>query len=571
MSAAFKLEDYINNVSKSNPIIEYYTKIKQGEIIVSKKVERVYRHIIEDIILNPDSEWEYDEEKANHAIEFIERFTKHSKGAMGGKPFILELWQKALVAAMFGIVHKLDGTRKYQEVVLIVARKNGKSTLAAAIGLYLQLADGELGPEIYAVATKKDQAKIIWLEAKRMAQKSPSLAKRTRRLVAEIVSDYNDGVFKPLGRDSDTLDGLNVHGALFDEVHAWKDMNLYDVVIDGMSSRDNPLAFITTTAGTVRESVYDRLYDECELVINGYDDPDGYKNERLLPIIYELDNRSEWMDERKWPKANPGLGTIKNYESLKLKVDKAKANPRLVKNLLTKDFNMPETTGEAWLTFEQLDNKATFDLTELKPRYGIGGVDLSATTDLTCATVIFMVPNDERIYVEQMYWIPEELMDKRVHEDKVPYDIWKEKGYLRTSQGNKVHYRDVTEWFLEVQREKDIYLPWIGYDAWSATYFVEEMKNHFGEEALEPVHQGFKTLSSPMKSLGADLEQKRIVYNNNPILKWCLSNVSYKEDENGNIKPIKGTNPRKRIDGFASLLDAYVVLERHLEEYKSMI
>jgi len=472
---------------------------------------------------------------------------------------------------MFGIVHKLDGTRKYQEVILIIARKNGKSTLASAIGLYLLLADGELGPEIYAVATKKDQAKIIWLEAKRMAQKSPTLAKRTRRLVAEIVSDFNDGVFRPLGRDSDTLDGLNVHGALFDEVHAWKDMNLYDVVIDGMSSRDNPLAFITTTAGTVRESVYDRLYDECEMVINGYDDPDGYKNERLLPIIYELDNRSEWMDEQNWKKANPGLETIKNYDSLKLKVDKAKANPRLVKNLLTKDFNVPETTGEAWLTFEQLDNKATFDLTELKPRYGIGGVDLSATTDLTCATVIFMVPGDDKIYVEQMYWLPEDLLDKRVHEDKVPYDIWKEKGYLRTSQGNKIHYRDVTEWFLEVQQEKDIYLPWVGYDAWSATYFVEEMKSHFGDEALETVYQGKKTLSSPMKSLGADLENNRIVYNNNPILTWCLSNVSYDEDKNGNIQPVKGTNPRKRIDGFASLLDAYVVLERHLEEYKSMI
>lgn len=569
MSSARKL-NYIN-ILDTNPIIEYYNKIKSGEEVVSKKVERVYRHIVEDIILNPDSEWEYDAEKANHAIEFIQRFTKHSKGSMGGKPFILELWQKALVATMFGIVHKVDGTRKYQEVILIVARKNGKSTLAAAIGLYMQLADGELGPEVYAVATKKDQAKIIWLEAKRMARKSPSLAKRVRTLVAEIVSDFNDGVFKPLGRDSDTLDGLNVHGALFDEVHAWKDMNLYDVVMDGMSSRENPLAFITTTAGTVRESVYDRLYDECELVINGYDDPQGYKNERLLPIIYELDKRSEWMDEKAWKKANPGLGTIKNYDSLKLKVDKAKANPRLVKNLLTKDFNVPETTGEAWLTFEQLDNKETFDLTELKPRYGIGGVDLSATTDLTCATVIFMVPGDEKIYVEQMYWLPEDLLDKRVHEDKVPYDIWKEKGYLRTSQGNKVHYRDVTEWFLEVQQDKDIYLPWTGYDAWSATYFIEEMKNHFGEEAMEPVHQGKKTLSSPMKSLGADLENKRIVYNDNPILKWCLSNVSYEEDKNGNIQPIKGTNPRKRIDGFASLLNAYVVLERHLEEYKSMI
>lgn len=559
------------NVLAYNPIIEYWNKIDSGEEVVSQKVRKVYKHLVKDIIDNPSSEWEYDADKANHAIEFIERFCKHSKGAMGGKPFILELWQKALVAATFGIIHKIEGTRKYQEVVLIVARKNGKSTLAAAIALYLQVADGELGPEIYAVATKKDQAKIIWLEAKRMVQKSPVLRKRIRTLVSELVSDFNDGVFKPLGKDSDTIDGLNVHGATMDEVHAWTDMNMYDVVVDGISARDNPLIFITSTAGVVRESVFDRLYDECELVVNGYDDPEGYRNERLLPIIYELDERKEWTNPKAWKKANPGLGTIKKLDALEQKVNKAKANPRLVKNLVCKDFNIPETTGEAWLTFEQLNNKDKFDIEKLKPRYGVGGVDLSSTTDLTCASVIFMLPNDERIYVEQMYWLPEELLEKRVHEDNIPYDLWKRQGYLRTSQGNKVHYRDVTKWFIEMQNEKDIYIPWVGYDSWSATYFVEEMKNHFGEESMEPVIQGKKTLSSPMKSLGADLENKRIIYNNNPILKWCLSNVSYDEDKNGNIQPIKGTNQKKRIDGFASLLDAYVVLERHLEEYKSMI
>src|SRR5699024_669400 len=398
-------------------------------------------------------------------------------------------------------------------------------------------------------ATKKDQAKIIWLESKRMVQKSPVLRKYVRPLTAEIISDFNDGVFKPLGRDSDTLDGLNVHGALFDEVHAWKDMNLFDVVVDGTTARDNPLIFITSTAGTVREAVYDRLYDECGNVINGYDDDNGYTNERMLPIIYELDKREEWQEEKHWYKANPGLGTIKKLDALEQKVNKAKATPRLVKNLVTKDFNVPETSGEAWLTFEQLNNIEKFDITELKPRYGIGGVDLSSTTDLTCATIIFMKEGSTNIYVEQMYWLPEELLDKRETEDKIPYSMWKEKGYLRTSQGNKIHYRDVTEWFVEMQQEKDIYLPWIGYDHWSATYFVEEMKNHFGDEAMEAVQQGYKSLSSPMKSLGADLEADRIIYNNNPILKWCLSNVSYEEDKNGNIRPIKGNNPRKRIDG----------------------
>ena len=398
-----------------DPITEYWTWIhanKQNKKRTSIKVRKVYDELVR-IMRDPDSEWEYDPAKANHALEFVENFCRHSKGRMGGQPFILELWQKALVAATFGIVHKISGLRKYQEVVLIVARKNGKSTLAAAIGLYLQIADNEPGAEIYACATKRDQAKIIWLEAKRMVKKSPTLSSRMKTLVAEINSDYNDSFFKPLGRDSDTLDGLNVHGALLDEIHAWTDQNLYDVIVDGTSSREQPLIFVTTTAGTVREQVFDTKYDECELVINGYGDPDGFKNERLLPIIYELDNRKDWTKEECWYQANPGLGTIKVRDQLENKVNKAKANPKLVKNLLCKDFNIRETNSEAWLTFEQLNNTATFDIAKLKPRYCIAGIDLSSTTDLTCATIIFRVQNDPVLYVEQMYWLPADRLEQR--------------------------------------------------------------------------------------------------------------------------------------------------------------
>ena len=553
-----------------NPIIEYWNWIKRNRRRVSTKVYKVYKELVR-IITDENSEWEYDPKKAKHAIEFIENYCRHSKGKMGGKPFILELWQKALIAATFGIVHKIDGTRKYQEVMLMVGRKNGKSTLAAAIGLYLQIADGEPGAEVYACATKKDQAKIIWLEAKRMVRKSPALRKRMKTLVAEINSDFNDSFFKPLGRDSDSLDGLNVHGALLDEIHAWTDQNLYDVIVDGTSSREQPLVFITTTAGTVRESVFDIKYDEAERVINGYEDPKGYKNERFLPIIYELDNRKDWQDEDCWYQANPGLGTIKQIEQLRNKVNKAKANSLLVKNLLCKDFNVRETTTEAWLTFEQLNNPATYDLEKLKPRYGIGGSDLSSTTDLTCGTVIFMVPGDDTIYVLQMYWLPEELLEKRTLEDKIPYDKWKDMGLLRTIPGNKIHYKHVTEWFLEVQNEYDIYIPWHGYDSWSAEYYVEEMKSYFGKEGMEPVIQGKKTLSGPMKRLGRDLEAKRINYNNSPVLKWNLSNVAVETDKNGNIQPVKTSNQRRRIDGFASLLNAYVVLERHYEDYINLI
>jgi len=560
-------------MNAENPIKEYWDWLNESKINkarTSDKVYQVYKEL-NRLMKDTKSEWEYDSDKAMHAINFIENFCKHSKGAMGGKPFIMELWQKALMAATFGIVHKIDETRKFQEVVLIVARKNGKSTLAAAVGLYLQVADGEPGSEVYAAATKRDQAKIIWLEAKRMVKKSPALLKRIKPLVAELVSEYNESSFKPLGSDSDTLDGLNVHGALLDEIHAWKDKNLYDVIVDGTSSREQPLIFITTTAGSVREGTYDIKYDECEQVINGYNDANGYKNERLLPIIYELNNRKDWVKEEAWYQANPGLETIKKKDQLANKVEKAKKNPLLVKNLLTKDFNIRETTSEAWLTFEQLNNTSTFELEKLEPRYGIGGADLSSTTDLTNATVLFMIRGDPTIYTLQMYWLPEDLLEQRAKEDKIPYDIWRDMGLLRTTPGNKVHHKFVTQWFLEVQNEMDIYIPWVGYDSWSATYWVEEMKDNFGKDSMEPVIQGKRTLSGPMHSLGADLAANKINYNNHPILKWCLSNTSVDIDKNGNIQPSKGKNQRKRIDGLAGLLNAYVTLERHYEDYNNLI
>lgn len=553
-----------------NPILEYWYKIKNKQEIVSDKVRRVYKKLVTDIG-STKSEWEYNANRANHAIEFVENFCKHSKGKMGGKPFLLELWQKAMTAALFGFVHKIDGIRKYREFMLIVARKNGKSAWGSAIALYLMVADNEPGPEIVSAATKKDQAKIIWSEAKRMVKKSPILSKRIRTLVAEMISDFNDGSFKPLSSDSNTLDGLNVHCSLIDELHAIEDKNLYDVIVDGMTAREQPISIITTTAGTVREGIFDIKYEEAERIINSYDDPDVRTDERVLPIIYELDKREEWTEESCWRKANPGLGTIKNLDQLRSKVEKAKENPMLVKNLLTKDFNIRETSTEAWLTFEQLNNVAKFDISVLKPSYGIGGCDLSSTTDLTAAKVIFMVPDDPHIYVKQMYWLPEDLLEQRSKEDDIPYDLWHEQELLRTTPGNSVHYKYVTQWFLEIRDELGIYLPWIGYDRWSANYWVEEMEGYFGKEAMVPVAQGKQTLSSPMKLLGADLESKLVNYNNNPIDKWCLSNTAIDIDKNLNIQPNKTKNQRRRIDGTAALLNAYVILQEKRNDYLNMI
>ena len=553
-----------------NPILEYWEQIKSGKEVVSEKVRRTYQKVVADLTDNT-SEYYYSPKRANHVIEFIENYCKHSKGKEGGKPVILELWEKALLATVFGFID-ITGCRKYREAVLIVGKKNGKSLIASAVGLYLLVGDNEPGPEVYAVATKRDQAKIIWSEAKRMVKKSPALRKRIKPLVAELVSDFNDGTYKPLASDSDTLDGLNVHGVLMDEIHQWKQGKaLYDIMADGTTAREQPLVFITSTAGTIREDIYDQKYEEAERVINGYFDENGYKDEHFIAFIYELDNRKEWTDPACWKKANPGLGTIKSLEQLAAKVRKAQANPALVKNLVCKEFNIRETSSEAWLPFEVLNNTATFDLKELKPRYGIGGADLSSTTDLTAAVVIFMVPGDNHIYVLPMFWLAEDLLEQRVREDKIPYDLWIEQGLVRTCPGNKVHAKYVTEWFLEVQNELDIYIPWVGYDSWSATYWVEEMRGIFGKESMVPVIQGKKTLSGPMKQLGADLESKLVVYNNNPVTKWCLANTAKEEDKNGNIQPVKTSKRTKRIDGMAAMLDAYVVLQDRMDEYQSLI
>lgn len=552
-----------------NPILEYWEEIEKGNINAGDKIRRTYKKVVKDI--KYPGEYFYSPKRGNHILEFAENFCRHSKGKCGGKRVKLELWEKAHLATVFGFID-IEGNRKYRESILIVGKKNGKSLLASIVGLYMLTADGEMGPEVYAVATKKDQSKIIWLESKRMVRKSPALSKRVRSLVAELDTDFNDGVFKPLASDSDTLDGLNIHCVLMDEIHQWKQGKaLYDIMADGVSAREQPLVYITSTAGTIREDIYDQKYDEAEMVINGYDDPEGYKDEHLIAFIYEIDNRKEWTDESCWEKANPGLGTIKNKQTLKDKVEKAKKNPLLVKNLLCKEFNIRETSSEAWLTFEQANNTETFSVEDLKPRYGVGGVDLSSTTDLTAAKVLFKIPESEKIYTLSMYWIPEDLVEKRITEDKIPYDIWIEKGYVRTCKGNKISYKDVKAWFVEIQEKYDIYINMIGYDSWSAAYFVEDMQEYFGKAAMIPIIQGKKTLSQPMKNLGADLENNLIVYNNNPVDKWCLCNTAVDIDRNDNIQPIKTSKPRRRIDGTAALLDAYVVLQNNYNEYMSLI
>jgi len=552
----------------NNPITEYFEKINSGEITACEKVKTVYRRLSEDI--QTDSDYFYDEKRANYAVDFIEKFCKHSKGEWANKPVILELWQKALICATFGVINKKTNRRRFKEVLFIVGKKNGKSLLASAISLYMMIADGEGGAECYSVATKREQARIIWQEAERMVKKSPALRKRVKCLTSKLVFDKTNSFFKTLSSDSNTEDGLNIFCGTLDEIHAWKGVELYNIVANGVSARREPLIFITSTAGFERESIFDLKYDEASRVLNGYFDKNGYKDDAMLPVIYELDNRSEWSDPACWIKANPNLGVSKSYDYLIRETNRAKEDSINLKNVLTKEFNIRETSTEVWLNFEDIDNQEKFDITELKPDYAFGGTDLSSTTDLTSACLLFKLPNSNKFYLKSMYWLPSELLEKRANDDKVPYDIWYRQGWLRISNGNKVDYDDVVDWYVEMQNDYGVYLYKHGYDSWSSTAFIKKMNDSFGEIS-EPVIQGKKTLSEPMKMLGADLKSKLINYDNNPITKWCFTNVRADVDKNDNIQPAKTSNERRRIDGFASCLNAYVQYTRDKDDYLNLI
>jgi phage terminase large subunit-like protein len=557
-----------------NHIYEYRNKIERGEIVTSKRIIQQYDKLVKMLDgsffievpqmdgTSEQREFVFSQEHAARPIRFIESFVKQSLGAMG-QPVHLELFQKAKYEAVYGFVDKESGLRLCNEVHTFESRKNGKTFESSAIGLHMQVGDGEGGPQVVCLATKKDQSRILFNEAVRMVTQSPDLCRVIRKRKTDMYSAFNFGTFEPLASDSNSLDGLNPHCAIIDELHAIKDRNLYDVVKQAMYARRQPLLSIITTAGFIRESIYDSLYDEDCAILDGID---GFYNPRLMTFIYELDNINEWTDFNAWQKSNPGLGTIKDFAILADNVEKAKRDVKFLPTLLTKDFNVRQTSTGSWLTFQEVDDKRSIDLTDLRESYAVGGVDLSSTTDLTCATLL--VEKGDNLFVLQQYFIPEEVAEKKEKEDKVPYRLWHERGLVTFCSGARVNYSDVTAWFVKMRDEHLIYPLWIGYDSWGSQYWTEEMKqNAF---ILETVRQGARTMSQPMKELAAEFQNKRVVLDNNPVLKWCLTNCQTKTDENANITPVKGKNQKQRIDGAVSLIDAYVIYLSHREDYRNM-
>ena len=542
-----------------NYVLEYWNEIQAGNITVSKRVHRQYEKLAA-AVLNRSGRYIFDETKANRPIEFIERFCKHSKGEWAGKPIELELFQKAYIAALFGFVDKDTGLRQYTESMFYVGRKNGKTTMLAGIALYMLIADGEGGSEVYSIASKKEQASILFDEAHNMIKQSPYLSKHIRKRKSDLYFEHTMSKLMALGKNSNSLDGLNAHFCSIDELHSIADRNLYEVMKQSQSARQEPLLIMITTAGSKRGTIFDDMYEYSCSVADG-----TFEDNNFLPVMYELDDKKEWTDPKAWPKANPSLGSIKKYDDLQRKVERAKNNPNELTGLLTKDFNIRDTVHSAWLTFDDINNEETFDLEQFRGAYAIGGADLSITTDLSCATLLFVDKETERRYIHQMYWLPRDSFEQRVAVDKIPYDKWLDQGLLRLCNGNTINYSDITAWFLELLNEYDITPLWIYYDSYSARYWVDEMEaNGF---VMVRCIQGAKTLSLPMQNMGADLKAKKINYNNHPILKWCLTNTGIEHDRNGNIVPIKAQAAKMRIDGTASMLDSYVGLYDHYEEF----
>jgi phage terminase large subunit-like protein len=537
---------------------EYHNKIQSGEIIAGRKIKKIYSRLIEE--MNNDSlPFYFSEESAKRPIAFIESFCRQSVGIAGAK-LELQLFQKAAIEAMFGFVYKDTGHRRFQEILFLVARKNGKTTLLAAIAMYMLIADREASAECYSVATKLDQAKKTFKEIVAMQKYSEAIQSVTKKRRSDIYVPSTLSSFEPLASDSKTLDGLNAHLVIIDELHAIRDRELYEVMRQAMSARRQPMLVMITTAGTVRESIFDDIYQYAQNVLDGLVHDDTF-----LPIMYELDDVQEWLDPKQWSKANPGIGTIKGMKYMIDMVERAKNDKNATNGILVKDFNIRGTSSTTWLPFSVINNEETFTMDFLKNSYAIGGVDLSSTTDLTCATLLIMKQGKK--YVLQKYFMPLEVMEKRVKEDKVPYDKWTQ--WITFCDGSRVNYSEVTAWFNEMRDKYLIYPLWVGFDRWNAQYWVEEMTmNGYN---MESVIQGAMTMSAPMKEMEADLIEKKINYNNSPVLKWCFTNTDIKQDENQNIRPVKGRDARRRIDGVVSLIDAYVVLLKHYDDYLNMI
>lgn len=489
----------------------------------------------------------YDKVKADRAVTFINNLS-HTKGKWAGKRFDLLPWQEQIVRDLFEIV-KEDGNRQFLTAYIEIPKKNGKSELAAAIALYLLYADNEASAEVYGAACDRNQASIVFDVAKQMVQMSRPLEKRSKIMGAtkRIVNYSNAGFYQVLSAETGTKHGLNVSGLVFDEIHAQPNRHLYDVLTKGSGdAREQPLFFIITTAGTDRNSICYELHTKALDILNG-----RKKDTSFYPVVYGLSDEDDWNDEANWRRANPSLGHTIGIDRVREAYQQALDNPAEENVFKQLRLNMWTSSSVAWIpehVYAKGNHPIQYD--SLKGRSCYAGLDLSSTSDITAFVLVFPPRFEEENYIVLPYfWLPEDTLELRCRRDHVLYDVWERQGYIKTTEGNVVHYGFI-EKFIEDLSE--IYhIKEIAYDRWNATQMVQNLEGM--GLTMVPFGQGYKDMSPPSKELYKLMMEGKIQHGGHPVLKWMGQNVVMRQDPAGNIKPDKEKSVEK-IDGIVALI-----------------
>ena len=537
----------------NNYILEYYQKIVDGSVVVGRWVRMVYEMIVRGL---EAKEYTYNHKRAALAIRFIETFAHHHEGVLAPQTLKLELWQKAMVAASFGLVDD-EGCRYFREVLCVVSRKNGKTLLDGAIAEYMAYCDGEYGGRLYFIAPKLQQANLGYEALYQMVRKEPELDSRTRRRRTDLYIDESNTTVQPLAFSQKKSDGLNPSFVSCDELASWPGapgLKQYEVLKSALGARKQPLIFGITTAGYESEGIYDELIKRSTRVLLGES-----RERRLLPFLYMIDDIEKWSDINELQKSNPNLGVSISVDYLLEEIAVAENSASKKAEFLTKYCNIKQNSSQAWLSAETVRRCVCgpLDIADFAHSYCVGGIDLSQTTDLTSACVV--IERGGVLYVFSKFWMPAERIADNQARDGIPYDLYVQQGWLTPSGDNFVDYHDCFNWFCTLVHDYEILPLWVGYDRYSAQYLIQDM-TEFGFH-MDDVYQGFN-LSPVLKEMEGLMRDSHIQIGDNPLLKMHFLDSGLKTDaDSGKVKLIK-VDPRGHIDGMAALSDAMCVRQK---------
>ena len=540
-------------MAQDHRVTRYARSVADGDVPAGRLQRLACDRHLNDLQHARERGLRFDVELADRAIRFF-GFLRHSKGEWAGQSFDLAEWQAFIVGSLFGWLRE-DGLRRFRTAYVEVPRKNGKSTLLSGIGLYLLIADDEPGAEIYTAATKRDQARITHGEAARMVKASPFLRNRIGAFRDNLHVEATHSKFEPLGADSDTMDGLNIHGAIIDELHAHKTSGVVDVLDTATGARRQPLIVEITTAGWDRQSICWQHHEYTRQIVEGLIEDDSW-----FGFIAAADADDDWTDERTWQKANPNYSVSVKPDDLRRKALKAQQMPAAQNSFKRLHLNIWTEQADRWMTIEAWDKCAgALDPEMLIGRECYAGLDLASTTDIAALVLVFPSDDDPTIYdVLCYFWVPAETVLQRTRSGSVPYATWVDQGLIFATEGNVIDYRAIMATLDELAQLYDIRE--VAYDRWGATELIQTLQ----DEGLEvvPFGQGFVSMSPPTKSLMTMVLSERIRHSNNPVLRWMAGNMVVREDPAGNLKPDKSKSTEK-IDGMVALIMGLDRAERH--------